>query len=207
MGERPYIRPVWRTRLAAVLVAWMVLAVSVMLAAARLMEVTPPSVAPMLVLALYVAPPPALLAWSFWHMMREPVTGWLAPTVLMTFCGALIPLAPPIYDLGVRLNFQARRPAYEAIAAEVRDGRIAGLPNRRGWIAGERDGVRFRFRPAERGVIDFTWAEAYGLKAGVRYDDTPCVSRRGALCIDRGERLADRYTYYARFFGGLTSRP
>lgn len=200
MGETPYIRPVWRTRLAAALVAWMVLAATGALAAARLMEVTPPSVAPMLVLALYVAPPPALLAWSFWHMMREPVTGWLAPTVLMTFCGALIPLAQPLYDTGVRLNFQARRPAYEAIAAEVRDGRIAGVPNRRGWVTGEREGVRFRFRPRDRGVIDFAWAQAYGFKAGVRYDDTPCVSRPGALCIDRGERLDQRYTYYARFF-------
>lgn len=199
MGE-PYIRPVWRTRLAAMLAAWMAMAATAILAAPRLMEVTPPMVAPLVVLALFVAPPPALLAWSFGHMMREPVTGWLAPTALLAFCGALIPLAPSLYDAGVRLNFDARRPAHEAIAAEVRNGRLGGAPNRRGWIVGERDGVRFRFRPADRGAIEFAWGQAYGFTAGVRYDDTPCVSRRGALCIDHGEPLAEGYTYYARFF-------
>jgi len=200
MGETPYNRPVWRTRLAAVLAAWMVLALGATLAAARLMEVTPPAAAPLLIAALFVLAPPVLLAWSFWHMLREPVTGWLAPTVLMAFCGGFVPLAQPLYDTGVRLNFEARRPAYETIAADVREGRIGGVPNPRGWISGEREGVRYRFRAADRGVIDFAWTQAYGFKAGVRYDDTPCVSRKGALCIDRGERLAERFTYYARFF-------
>jgi len=200
MGETPDIRPVWRTRLAAVLVAWIAVALSVTLTAPRLLEVTPPQVTPFLLGALYVAPPPLLLVWSFWAMMREPVTGWLAPTVLMAFCGAFVPLAPLIYDAGVRLNFESRRPVYEAVAAEVREGRIAGEPNARGWIVGERDGVRYRFRPTDRGMVDFNWMRAYGFTTGVRYDDTPCISRPGALCIDRGEPLAERYAYYARFF-------
>ena len=200
MGETPHIRPVWSTPLAAVLIAWMALAVAGAVAAARLMEVTPATVAPMLVLALYVIPPPALLAWSFWSMMREPVTGWLAPTVLMAFCGGFVPLAMPLYDAGVRLNFESRRPIYQTVVTEVREGRIAGAPNARGWITGERDGVRFRFRPADRGVVDFGWAQVYGFRTGVRYDDTPCVSRPGARCIDRGERLAERYSYYERIF-------
>jgi hypothetical protein len=200
MGETPHNRPVWRTRLAAVLVAWMALAVAAAVAAPRLMEVTPPAAGLLLAAGLFVVAPPTLLAWSFWHMLREPVTGWLAPTVLMAFCGGFVPLAPLLYDAGVRLNFEHHRPAYEAIAAEVRDGRIGGAPNPRGWILGERDGVRFRFRPADRGAIDFAWAQAYGFRAGIRYDDTPCISRKGALCIDRGERLAERFTYYGRFF-------
>jgi hypothetical protein len=200
MGETPYIRPVWRTGLAAALAAWMGLVVAAALSAGRLMEITPAAVAPFLIAGLFVVPPLILLVWSFWTMLREPMTGWLAPTILMAFCGAFVPLAQPLYDTGVRLNFEARRPAYEAIAAEVRDGRIAGAPNPRGWIVGERDGVRFRFRPDDRGMIDFGWAQAYGFKSGVRYDDTPCVSRPGALCIDRGEALAERFTYYARFF-------
>lgn len=200
MGETPYIRPVWRTGLAAALAAWMALVLGATLGAARLMEVTPPVVAPFLIGALYVVAPLILLVWGFWTMLREPMTGWLAPTILMAFAGAFVPLATPLYEAGVHMNFEARRPAYEAIAAEVRDGRIGGLPNPRGWIVGERDGVRFRFRPTDRGMIDFAWAQAYGFKAGVRYDDTPCISRPGALCIDRGEALAERFTYYARFF-------
>lgn len=200
MGEPLYIRPVWRTGLAAALAAWMALVVAGLLTGARLMEVTPPAVAPLLVAAVFVAPPPILLVWSFWAMLREPITGWIAPAALMTFCGGLIPAFMPLYEAGVRINFESRRPVYEAVAAEVHDGRIGGVPNARGWIVGERDGVRFRFRPAERGVIDFNWTRAYGFTAGVRYDDTPCVSKPGALCIDRGERLEARYTYYSRFF-------
>lgn len=200
MGETPYIRPVWRTRLAAALAAWMGLVLAGTLAAGRLMELTPPALAPLVVAGLYVIPPLILLVWSFWTMLREPMTGWLGPTVLMGFIGAFVPLATPLYEAGVHLNFEARRPTYEVIAAEVRDGRIGGVPNPRGWIVGERDGVRFRFRPTDRGMIDFAWAQAYGFKSGVRYDDTPCVSRPGAVCIDRGEALAERYTYYARFF-------
>lgn len=200
MVETPYVRPVWRTRLAAALAAWIGLVLAATLAAGRLMELTPPAVAPLLLAGLYVVAPVILLVWSFWFMLREPMTGWLGPTVLMGFIGAFVPLAPPLYEAGVKLNFEARRPAYEAIAAEVRDGRIGGAANARGWIVGQRGDVRFKFRPADRGMIDFGWAQAYGFRSGVRYDDTPCVSRPGAICIDRGEPLAERFTYYARFF-------
>lgn len=200
MGETPYIQPVWRTPLAAVLVAWMALATAATLAAARLMEVTPSEVAPLLLVGLFVIPPPTLLVWSFWTMLREPMTGWLAPTVLMAFCGAFVPAAQPLYEAGVRLNFEDRRPVYEAIAAEARAGTLGGLPNARGWIVGVRDGVRFRYRLRDPGMIDFAWTQAYGFRAGVRYDDTPCIPRPGARCIDQGEPMAKGFTYYARFF-------
>lgn len=200
MGETPYIRPVWRTPLAAVLVAWMALATAATLVAPRVMELTPPAAGPLLIAAVYVIPPPVLLIWSFWSMLREPMTGWLAPTVLMAFCGGFVPLAQPLYQAGVRLNFEGRRPVYEAIAAEVRAGTLGGLPNARGWIVGQRDGVLFRYRRADLGMVDFPWTQAYGVRAGVRYDDTPCVARPGARCIDQGEALAKGFTYYQRVF-------
>lgn len=200
MGETPYIRPVWRTPLAAVLVAWMALATAATLVAPRVMELTPPAAGPLLIAAVYVIPPPVLLIWSFWSMLREPMTGWLAPTVLMAFCGGFVPLAQPLYQAGVRLNFEDRRPVYEAIAAEVRAGTLGGLPNARGWIVGQRDGVRFRYRRADLGMVDFPWSQAYGVRAGVRYDDTPCVARPGARCVDQGEALAKGFTYYQRVF-------
>lgn len=200
MGETPYIRPVWRTPLAAVLVAWMALATAATLVAPRLMELTPPAAGPLLIAAVYVIPPPILLVWSFWSMLREPMTGWLAPTVLMAFCGGFVPLAQPLYQTGVRLNFEDRRPVYEAIAAEVRAGTLGGLPSARGWIVGEREGVRFRYRRADLGMVDFPWTQAYGVRAGVRYDDTPCIARPGARCVDQGEPLAKGFTYYQRVF-------
>lgn len=200
MGETADIRPIWRTPLAAVLLAWMVIAVTATLTAARLMEVVPATVAPFAVIAVYLLPPPILLVWSFWTMLREPMTGWLGPTVLMAFLGAFVPLFPQLYTAGVRMNFQARRPTYEAIAADIRAGTLAGRPTPRGRLVGARDGVRFRYRPADPGLIDFVWTDTYGFRAGVRYDDTPCVARPGAVCIDRGEPLAERFTYYARVF-------
>jgi hypothetical protein len=60
--------------------------------------------------------------------------------------------------------------------------------------------VRFRYRPGEPGVVDFVWARAYGFRAGVIYDDTPCVARPGYSCLARGEPLDARYAYYQRLF-------
>jgi hypothetical protein len=201
MGDMSVVaRPIWRTRLAVVLVAWMVTVVTATLAAARLMEVTPDGLAPVVIAAVFVVPPPVLLVWSFWAMLREPVTGWLGPTVLMTFVGGFVPLFAPLYLAGVRLNFEARRPAYDEIAADARAGRLVGVANRRGWVVGSRGDIRFRYRPRDPGLIEFIWTNAYGVRAGVRYDDTPCIARPGFTCISRGDPLDDRYTYYARIF-------
>jgi hypothetical protein len=201
MGDMSVVaRPIWRTRLAVVLVAWIVTVVTATLAAARLMEVVPDGLAPVVIAAIFVVPPPVLLVWSLWSMLREPVTGWLGPTVLMTFIGGFVPLFGPLYQTGVRLNFEQRRPAYEEIAADAKAGRLVGVPNKRGWIVGSRDDITFRFRPADPGLIEFPWASAYGVRAGIRYDDTPCVARPGFTCISRGDPLDARYTYYARFF-------
>ena len=60
-----------------------------------------------------------LAAWSFWAMLREPMTGWLAPTILLAFCGAFVPASRPLLDAGAWLNFNAHRPAYDAIVAEA----------------------------------------------------------------------------------------
>lgn len=201
MGDVTVIeRPVWRTPLAVAIAAWMGMSVAMTLGAARLMEVTPDGLAPVLIAAIFVIPPPSLLIWSFWAMVRDPITGWLAPATLMAFCGAFVPMFQPLFDAGVRMNFEARRPAYEGIVADARAGRLVGVANARGWVVGERGQVRFRYRPSEPGVVDFVWARAYGFRAGVIYDDTPCVARPGYSCLARGEPLDARYAYYQRLF-------
>ena len=200
MGETSDIqRPIWRTPLALAIVAWIVTALAATLAAPRLMEAIPDGAGPLVLLAAYVVPPPILLAWSFWAMVREPVTGWLAPTVLMAFLGGFVPAFPPLLDAGVRLNFQTRRPAYEVIVAEARAGKLAGA-ERSGWVVGARNDIHYRYRAADPGRVDFVWVDSFGFKAGVRYDDSPCVARPGLSCVDRGEPLTARYSYYARFF-------
>jgi hypothetical protein len=201
MGDASVIeRPIWRTPLAVAMTAWMGMVLGMTLGAARLMEATPEGLAPVLIAAVFVIPPPTLALWSFWAMLREPVTGWIAPTVLMTFCGGFVPLFQPLFDTGVRLNFEARRPAYEAIVADARAGRLVGVVNPRGWVVGERGEVHFRYRPSDPGLVDFIWTRAYGFRAGVLYDDTPCVARPGFSCLSRGEPLDARYAYYQRFF-------
>lgn len=202
MGEMSVIDrpPIWRTPLAVAIVAWMVLACTVTLAAARLMEVTPEGSAPIVITAIYIVPPPLLLGWSFWAMLREPVTGWLAPTVLMTFVGGFVPLFHPLYQAGIRMNFEARRPAYEAIVAEAKAGRLVGVAGRRGWVHGLSGDIRYRYRPTDPGTVDFIWTRAYGFRAGILHDDTPCVARKGYSCLSRGEALDARYSYYARVF-------
>src|SRR6478672_1325951 len=116
MGEpADTIRPVWRTRLAAVAIAWMGLVVGTTLASSRLLEVLPGDVLPFVAVSLYITPIPILLVWAFWVMLREPETGWLGPTVILAFVGGFVPAARPLFDAGVRLNFATHRAAYEAI--------------------------------------------------------------------------------------------
>jgi len=66
------MRPVWRTRLAAALLAWMGLVIGATLASSRLLESLPAGSLPFVALGLYIAPIPILLVWSFWAMLREP---------------------------------------------------------------------------------------------------------------------------------------
>src|SRR5689334_17685348 len=143
MGEAAdTIRPVWRTRLAAALVAWMGLVIGATLASSRLLEVLPASVLPFAAFSLFITPIPIFLVWGFWTMLREPLTGWLAPTVVLAFCGGFVPAFKPLFDLGVNLNFAARRPAYEAIVDDVTSGRLAAAEGG-GWTQGLRGDIRY----------------------------------------------------------------
>jgi hypothetical protein len=201
MGETSETyRPVWRTRLAAVMVAWMAVVIGLTLAAPRLVETAPPSFAPIAIVAIYLVPPPLLLVWSFWTMLREPMTGWIAPTLLMTFLGGFVPAFQPLLRTGVRMNFEAHRPAYEAIAADAKAGRLVGAANGRGWVEGEHGGVRFRYRATDPSFMEFPWVDRYGLGVGIRYDETPCVPRPELKCIARGEPLTERFSHYTEFF-------
>jgi hypothetical protein len=195
------IVPIWRTRLALVLAAWMALTVLILLGGWRIAEVAPLGLAAPVVAGLLAVPPIGLLAWGFWHMLREPVTGWIAPSVLLAFCGAMVPASLPLADLGARLNFMAHRPAYDAIVADLRAGRLAGYREPDGWIAGARDGVRYRYPPGRSDVIDFVWTRARLVDAGVRYDAAPCRPSRQIKCVSAGEPLAgDYYHYFAVAF-------
>lgn len=192
-GEQP--RPIWRTPLALVLLAWIVAVLGATLAAGRLMEMIPPPVLVWAAIGLYLAPIPPLLAWGVWAMLREPMTGWMAPTLLMAFCGGFVPAAKPLFDAGVDLNFIARRPTYDAIVQDAR----APPPRVGGRVEGERDGVRFRYIVERPGEIAFIWADGEA-GAGIRYDDTPCVATRTTRCVDRGRRLTREYSFYQRIF-------
>ena len=205
MGETAdTIRPVWRTRLAAALVAWMGLILGTTLASSRLLEVVSGHVLPYLAAALYIAPIPVFLAWGFWAMLREPMTGWLAPTIMLTFCGAFIAGFPQLFGAGVMLNFLAHRPTYDAIVADVATGAIGGDRAQRGWIQARQGRVRYAFQAGHRGLVQFVWSEQDYLPAAVVYDAKACgvaprpgARRRVITTYDR--HLGGHYCYVSEF--------
>ena len=170
------------------------------LASSRLLETLPNGALPFVVVGIYLAPIPFLLAWGFWAMLREPLTGWLAPTIILAFCGGFVPAFRPLFDAGVALNFAAHRPAYEAIVAEVGGG---GDPAARGWIEGRAGDVRYGYRAEHREVIQFTWSSGAYLPSGVVYDGRACgvaraVQRRRVISsYDR--HLGGHYCYVREF--------
>lgn len=198
MAEAEDHRPVWRTPLAAALAGWMTLVLSATFAAWRIAEIAPPGLVAGLALLLGGIAPVGLLVWSLWTMLRDPVTGWMAPAALLFFCGGLIPAERPLADAGMRFNFRAHRPAYEAIVAEAKAGRLRPDPG--GWVEGVRDGVRFRYRADRPGDIEFPWLHETFVRAGVRYNDIPCRPSPTLKCLDRGELIEGRYFHYTSVF-------
>jgi hypothetical protein len=193
-GDEP--RPIWRRWVAVALVAWMALAVGGLLMAWRLAEILPPGMVPALGLGVFVAAPSVLMIWSFWTMLRDPMTGWIAPSALFAFAGALVPAWQPLLDAGMRLNFEAHRPTYDSIVAEAKGGRMALTPDPSGWIEGDRDGVRFRYNVARPGRVEFLWSRDPLFETGVRYDDAPCTPTPKLKCIARGRLLEGHYFHY-----------
>jgi hypothetical protein len=188
------IRPIWRTPLAAALAGWMTIVLGATLMSGRLMEIVPGESLLILALAVYVAPVPILLGWSFWAMLREPMTAWLAPTILLAFCGGFAPAIQPLRDMAAALNFAAHRPTYDAIAEEAARIRARGGPD--GFVSGSRNGVAYRYRAERPGEIDFPWTRNAAFTEGIRFDDTPCVARAGRICTDTGRRLDGYYSHY-----------
>jgi hypothetical protein len=204
MGEAAdTIRPIWRTRLAAALVAWMGLVVGATLASSRLLEVLPADVLPFAAVSLYITPIPIFLVWGFWAMLREPLTGWVAPTVVLAFCGAFVPAAKPLFDAGVALNFAARRPAYEAIVDDVVSGRLAAAPAEIGWTQGQRGEIRYAFQSSHRDLVQFIWSENPYLPSAVIYDAKSCgvprPGQRRRIISSYDRHLGGHYCYVREF--------
>jgi hypothetical protein len=151
--------------------------------------------------ALLVLAGVALLAASLWAMMRDPVTGWIAPSAMLFFVGGLGPAFQPLNDWGARLNFERHRPAYEAIIAEAKAGRL--VANQQGWVDGRREHVRFRYRADRPDMVEFAWAKG-PLSSGVRYNEIACTPGIGLKCLDRGRPLEDRFYHYAPTIADLT---
>jgi len=193
------MKPIWRTPLAGALVGWMLVVIGVTLGSSRLMENMPGGVLPLVVAGVYLVPIPILLVWGFWTMLREPVTGWLAPTVLLAFVGGFIPAFVPLFDAGVSLNFLTRRPAYDSIVAEVQDGRLSHPPDANGRVRGRRGDIRYSFAAARSDVIQFDWSNDSSLVIMVVYDRRSC---RGPRTRPRAPGEPLRISIYDRRLGG-----
>ncbi|MBI1200607.1 MAG: hypothetical protein GC203_22320 [Phenylobacterium sp.] len=196
MGEADDTRPLWRTPLGAALAAWMAVSAGALVAGWRIAETAPAGVLPGLAVGLGLIAPVGLLIWSLWAMLRDPVTGWMAPAALLFFLGAMVPAWRPLADAGMRMNFEAHVETYDAIVADAKAGLMR--PDAHGWVRGSRDGVRFRYRADRPGEVEFSWVRDGLLDAGVRYNEIPCTPTPQLKCLDRGERIEGRYFHYAQ---------
>lgn len=188
--------PIWRTRLWPALMAWMGLAVAAPFGVWPLEEQAPLSVVAGTLILLFVVAPAVLLAWSLVHMMREPVSGWICPTLMLAFCGSLVPAARPLADAGLLLNLHAHTSVYERLIGEAKAGRLSGRPIGGGWVEGTRDTIRYRFNPARPGRMEFVWMDSRLYFSGVRYDETPCRPQPGLRCASRGRTIEGLYSYF-----------
>jgi hypothetical protein len=202
MGEGDPLPPIWRTWLAATLAAWMLLVIGGIVGAWAILE-TVPTPLTMAGAAILILAGPALLAAALWAMMRDPVTGWIAPSAMLFFLGGLGPALGPLNELGARLNFERHRPAYVAIIADAKAGRL--VPNGAGWVEGLRGDVRFRYRADRPDIVEFAWARG-PLSSGVRYHEGGCTPGPRLKCLDRGRPLVDRFYHYAPTIADLTFR-
>jgi hypothetical protein len=188
--------PIWRTRLWPLLIAWMALAMVTPITVWTVAERVPYLLVLSGVGALFTAIPLVLLVWSLIAMQRDPLTGWIGPTLILAFAGTLVPAAQPMIEAGKRLNFELHRTAYEHLVADARLGRLAGEGLKGGWLQGRREDVRYRFSPDRPGVVEFLWIHGKLFENGVRYDDTPCRPTRGLRCVVIGQPLEGFYSYF-----------
>ncbi|MBL8556936.1 MAG: hypothetical protein JNL41_21875 [Phenylobacterium sp.] len=189
--------PVWRSPLALMMLAWMGLAIGGILGAWRTIEALPPMIALSVGVGLLLVAPAMLLVWSFWAMMRDPVTGWIAPSALLAFLGGMIPAWGPLLDAGIRLNFESHHAAYDEIVADSRAGRLVkATSSPGGWVEEDRDGLRFRYRGGRPERIDFIWSRNQFMEAGVRYNARPCRPTPRLKCLAAGLPLSDGYSHY-----------
>jgi hypothetical protein len=169
--------PIWSTRLAKVLIAWMAIALISALGFARLMELLPGRAFSAVLVALYVAAPLVLLVWSIAAVLGRPHANWPALVALLLFCGVFVAANEALFDASIDLNFLSHRSAYDRIVADARRGRLGGVPDPSGHVTGERDGVRYSFLSARTLNLQFDWSRDSAMILTVVYDEQACPER------------------------------
>ncbi len=188
--------PIWRTRLWPLLIAWMGLVAAAPFGIWPLAEQLPTAPVGLLLAVLFTVAPLVLLIWALVVMMREPVSGWIAPAMLLGFAGAMVPAAQPLIDAGRRVNFESHRSAYEALIADAKAGRLGGRALGGDWVEGRRDGVHYRYKTTDPTFMEFLWLDDGLYYGGVNYDETPCRPQPGLRCVSRGVKIDGYYSWF-----------
>jgi hypothetical protein len=94
----------------------------------------------------------------------------------------------------VQLHFQWRKPVYDQVVADARAGRLSGRRDEKGWIVGDRDGVRYAVSPDAPSTVTFTWFRNRDVEEGVSFVAPDALVDGARLAVE--PTLRGEYRYF-----------
>jgi len=151
---------------------WLIVALGILLFSAPLEGLLPEAMDMMLPLAVFIAPPTALLAIALVLWVRRRAT-WRAPLGVLGAVAVVFAAIIPLDYLSVRLNFWLHKPIYDSIVKDALAGRQIGAFGPDGRRQGVRRGVNYSFRPERPLVVSFQWKTNTMTIRMVEYHERP----------------------------------
>lgn len=153
---------------------WLLIGLGVLLFSASLEGILPETTYMTLPVAVFIAPPLALLAIAVVLLLQGRAT-WKAPLGVIGSAAILVAAIVPLDYLSVRLNFLIHKPIYDSIVRDALAGRQLGTLRSDGRREGVRRGVSYSFRPGRPLVVSFQWKTSSITLRMVEYHERPTV--------------------------------
>jgi hypothetical protein len=184
---------------------WLLIGLGVLLFSASLEGLLPETTDMTLPVAVFIAPPLALLAIAVVLLFRGRAT-WKAPLGVISAAAILVAAIVPLDYLSVRLNFLIHKPIYDSIVRDALAGRQLGTLRPDGRREGVRRGVSYSFRPGRPLVVSFQWKTSSMTIRMVEYHERPNVCppppeadpqgpHPAAICVE-WPSLGDGYVFW-----------
>lgn len=153
---------------------WLIIGLSILLFSAPLEGLLPEAMDLTLPLAVFIAPPLALLAIALVLWARRRAT-WRAPLGVLGAVAVVFAAIIPLDYLSVRLNFLLHKPIYDSVVWDAMAGREIGTVGPDGRREGVRRGVSYSFHPGRPLVVSFQWKTSSMTIRMVEYHERPTV--------------------------------